>query len=723
MQTQKTLAVKYRPKTFEDVVEQNVIKATLQDQIDTGTVKNCYLFCGASGTGKTTDARIFAQKLNGGRTNIVELDAASNSGVENFRSLLDESRLKPIGTPYRIFIIDEAHALSNASWQSALLSMEEPVPTSIFIYCLEENGLVCTETEVKKIKDVVVGDRVFTGDGFHTVSNVFDNGIRDCLKITLANGEIIKCTPDHKFKVLNGTEEVWKEASDLTEKDNIAVYHSFCNFEDVSDITDTECWFLGYITGNGHYRKSSVEVFTPKHKLDFVHNQLDKAVSEGWLDRYEDVRFNGSVTTQIHFPYGKLLNWYDKTGCDYTYKRGTKSIPKCVYRMSTRQIKLFVQGWFDADGVGFGKQFFVDIPHPILSCASTKMIYDLQLLLTYHGFDARVRHIVQSDKKLPGGRFYNKKSILYSFYLSHQSGYFMDTALRDWMLDHRFVSSVPCIHNVSRLKYKGGYRISSSMVKESKLPDLQGDKWYTPIKAIESCEPCHVYDIEVPDVHEFIYNGVKAHNCTTDPQKIPATITGGRVQRFDFQRISHGGIVNRLKYIIDCENKEGHDYTYEEDGIDYIAKLANGGMRNAIAKMEHVLSYSHNITVENVSIALGTVDYVCMFDLTDALCKMDKKAVIEIIETVHRDGKDLKQFIKDYCTFVLDLCKYDIMKSFEYLQIPSTYSKRVSVYKKDDFAFFTSLLNEVLNLNSNIKWEPMPKPLVESTFILLCSEA
>lgn len=76
-----TLATKYRPKTWEDVIEQNTVKTILENQINTNTIKHTYLFCGGAGTGKTTIARIFANKINNNQGTPIELDCASNNGV------------------------------------------------------------------------------------------------------------------------------------------------------------------------------------------------------------------------------------------------------------------------------------------------------------------------------------------------------------------------------------------------------------------------------------------------------------------------------------------------------------------------------------------------------------------------------------------------------------------------------------------------------------------
>ena len=312
-----SLATKYRPKKFMDIVEQDTIKAILQNQINSGQIKNCYLFCGPASCGKTTSARIFAKEINNNSGVITELDAASHSGVDDVRKLIEDSRFKPIGQKYKTFLIDECHALSNAAWQAFLLSLEEPVPTSIFIF------------------------------------------------------------------------------------------------------------------------------------------------------------------------------------------------------------------------------------------------------------------------------------------------------------------------------------------------------------------------------------------CTTDPQKIPATIIS-RIQRYDFQKITQAEIEKRLKYIVSQENSEGNNYTYDDEAISYIAKLSEGGMRDSITLLEKVLCYNSHVSMEAVVDALGTVPYATMFDLTDALCKMDKKATISIVENIHTSGMDLKQFIKNYNTFVIDLCKFDLFGSFEYLQIPSVFSDRMNKYSAADFEFFITLLNEVI---------------------------
>ena len=130
-----SLAVKYRPKRWEDVTEQSVVKDILENQVRTKTVQSAYLFTGPAGTGKTTSARIFANMINDGKGNPIEVDAASNSGVDNVRQIIDDAKRKPLDAEYKIFIVDECHSLSDSSWQALLKTLEEPPKFTIFIFC------------------------------------------------------------------------------------------------------------------------------------------------------------------------------------------------------------------------------------------------------------------------------------------------------------------------------------------------------------------------------------------------------------------------------------------------------------------------------------------------------------------------------------------------------------------------------------------------------------
>ena len=131
----ESLAVKYRPKIFEDVVSQKSIIKILQRQIDLKDFSNVYLFCGPSGCGKTTIARIFANMINNDIGQPIEIDGASNNGVDNIKSIVATANQRALDSKYKIYIIDECHALTSQVWQAFLKCIEEPPEFTIFIFC------------------------------------------------------------------------------------------------------------------------------------------------------------------------------------------------------------------------------------------------------------------------------------------------------------------------------------------------------------------------------------------------------------------------------------------------------------------------------------------------------------------------------------------------------------------------------------------------------------
>lgn len=133
-----SLATKYRPTTFEDVCGQNITTTILQKVVDAGSFKNCYIFSGTSGCGKTTCARIFAKLINNGVGDPIEVDAASNNGVDNVRAMIESANQRALVGEYKVFIIDECHSLTSQAWQAFLKGIEECPKYTIFIFCTTE---------------------------------------------------------------------------------------------------------------------------------------------------------------------------------------------------------------------------------------------------------------------------------------------------------------------------------------------------------------------------------------------------------------------------------------------------------------------------------------------------------------------------------------------------------------------------------------------------------
>lgn len=229
---------------------------------------------------------------------------------------------------------------------------------------------------------------------------------------------------------------------------------------------------------------------------------------------------------------------------------------------------------------------------------------------------------------------------------------------------------------------------------------LSNSAWQAMLKIIE----------EPPAKSIFIF-------CTTDPQKIPKTILS-RVQRYDFQRISQKGIVDRLEAILMGEYGVGH--VGLTDSLEYIAKIADGGMRDAITLMDKCLAYSTDLSMENVVKALGTTDYDTMFKLTDYLIDNKIKLALALIEDVYNSGKDLKQFVKQYIQFLLDLSKWGIGCDWKYITLPklNDYEQWLKDCGDREFQAIDSWLSVFVNLNADIKWSQSVKYDIEASIVL-----
>ena len=164
----KVLALKYRPQNFDDLIGQDVVVETITNSIRANKVPNAYLFTGIRVVGKTTIARIVAKALNcpngienkckvkcdncdaitnSNHIDVLEMDAASRTGVDDVRELIEFSRYGPTSSKYKIFIIDEVHMLSKQAFNALLKTLEEPPEYLKFIFAT---------TEIKKIPITVI---------------------------------------------------------------------------------------------------------------------------------------------------------------------------------------------------------------------------------------------------------------------------------------------------------------------------------------------------------------------------------------------------------------------------------------------------------------------------------------------------------------------------------------------------------------------------------------
>ena len=204
--------------------------------------------------------------------------------------------------------------------------------------------------------------------------------------------------------------------------------------------------------------------------------------------------------------------------------------------------------------------------------------------------------------------------------------------------------------------------------------------------------------------------------CTTDPQKIPATILS-RVQRFDFQRITLNTIINRLEYILKQENIT----TYKKEAIEFIARMANGGMRDAISLLEKCIDYAPEINIDTVIQALGFIDYDVLYDIVIALKDKNVADLITKLEEVYISGIDMKFLIKQLLAFILDVCTYSNLKNFKYVNIPEEFEDKLNFLTDNCTSAPKQLLKDIIDLDNKLRYETNPKLLVESTMVVLCN--
>ncbi|MFA6325130.1 MAG: DNA polymerase III subunit gamma/tau [Candidatus Paceibacterota bacterium] len=167
---------KYRPKDFTEVLGQDHITKVLDSSIKHGKTSHAYLFVGTRGTGKTSVARIFAKEIGTTPNDLYEIDAASNRGIEDIKSLRDGVRTLPFDSKYKIYIIDEVHMLSKDAWGALLKTLEEPPKHVIFILATTEFHKVpdtiisrCQVFTFKKASDVSLKNMILSvaeGEGF-----------------------------------------------------------------------------------------------------------------------------------------------------------------------------------------------------------------------------------------------------------------------------------------------------------------------------------------------------------------------------------------------------------------------------------------------------------------------------------------------------------------------------------------------------------------------------
>lgn len=680
------LALKYRPKTFDDLSEQTAVVKILTNQIETNTIKHGYLFSGSAGCGKTTAARIFANMINNGKGEPIELDAASNNSVDDIRMITEQAQTKSLDSEYKVFVIDE---------------------------CFPSNTLISTEVGLMPIKDIEPGIRVKSMTGLNKVTHIFKNSVlteRLCC-VTINNKKMVT-TLDHLFFTNNG----WVKAIDLTKGDVVYGTASMQKlWEDISRQGGTKLCsevLLPRMFGSLSREKSSEEnegsnlsdlwetddnsklfleenLFNILQKCSNIETQYSDSEYRIWDDATETIiRKDVEIKSLTQSQSDRKSSQNERTKWHTSSMEGRTGWQREVHN-TTDSLVRSLREW-----VGFG----ISNTNGIQSETRKR----------------NVSYLLQSRPRLSQNETCNR-------------GGWCRTQLEKWVVER-------CKEN----SFVGNFRVESVEVYKRGYNDELFLGSFTDTEL--SKDYVELFDIEVENDHCYFANDVLVHNChslsssawqaflktleeppiksifilcTTNPEKIPATILS-RVQRYNFQKISFDGVVKRLQYILDREG-----LTCESTApIELIAKLADGGMRDAITLMDECLSYSTTLTEQSVVDALGVVNYSQLFSLTDAVVNKNKEEEVNLINIIYSSGIDLKQFIKDYFRFILDLNVYYITKDFSEIKIPKLYRDRIEAYTKENRSMIFDLLEMLTTLQSSIKWESDTKSIIIANFLL-----
>lgn len=294
-----TLANKYRPTTFSDVVGQDVICKILQRQIDTKTYTHSILFTGGAGTGKTTCGKIFANLIDG---EVIMLDCASHNGVADIKEIINKARIRSLIHTYKVFLLDECHSLSASAWNSLLITLEEDLPYSIFIFCTTDvqkipNTII---SRVQRFNFVPIPDKIIL-DRLHYVCKQENIEIEDkSLQyiIQSAKGSLRQALTNLDKCILYGLSEndVCKALNIVSDDIMSELYNGFINNDKKAIIS-----LIEDIYNNGY----ELHIFT-RQLLDYCLKQDNINIVECILTILQDIKYDDTPKNLI---IARLLTW------------------------------------------------------------------------------------------------------------------------------------------------------------------------------------------------------------------------------------------------------------------------------------------------------------------------------------------------------------------------------------------------------------------------------
>ena len=690
----EALAVKYRPKDWSDVCGQESVIKILERQLELGKFSHTYLFSGNSGSGKTTIGRILANKINNFIGEPIEIDGASNNGVDNVKSIISSANERSIEGKYKIFIVDE---------------------------CFAAGTKIKTPKGDVSIENIKAGDIVSTLEGnkkvieTHKVKSTIDN----MLTVNLTNGETIHLTKDHYILTTNG----WIPAQDLMKGDILLDYQTVSNmWQDIpykmQNMFDN-MWENIELAASS--RVSSSE--TIYSQLRCLWEQLGGHSCKVNADMFQGMLFNIAVNKTE-----RTLCFRSWDGAQEIIVRTSKN--NCeVCNSHSRADSTTVRTHEDKQSYVSRGDHSEDVGHQRIqwNLASVEGTTWGEWTL-YSGADAFIREL---------GQFLGARVSCENSYEKNERESLPYIIQSRPCLSYEAVSSRGGWQRASVEKLACKRREENSMFEQVRVDSVEVYKRGNFNECPEGdTKDLFVYDLTVEDSPTYFANGVLVHNChmlttqawnaflkcieeppeftififcTTDPQKIPNTILN-RVQRFNINKIKTSQIKTRLEYI--CEQEGFINYT---DACDYLSRISNGGMRDAISMLEKCAAYDNNLALENVLAALGNYSYDSFFKLTNNIIDGNEKEVLSIIEEFYENGNDLKIFVDQFLKFILDIEKYCLFKNINSTSLPNNLESDIikCINFNDADKYYSYLLDRILSLKNSLKNNSDVRSLVE----------